>query len=355
MARRLLLGLAIGLVLTSVGCATTPYEIRDDLEGSLTLRLADGEPQIERGRPNAWLDGFGHYFFSLPSKLLLLRWRMNNHDVSPEVERRLEQYLVTNGLCNTKGRVNQYAPGAEFKRLFRNKEMPAGWRYTLGLASVAFYTIFPDRLFAGFPLIGGGDSFNPFTNTIHIYSDLPEVALHEGGHAKDLAEIGNRHLKGLYSGVRAVPLLGLPLTLWQEAEASSEALSWALATGDAGDSRAAYRTLYPAYGTYLGGTVFTATSLFRVDAWILYAAQFGTIVAGHVAGQTRALFESDRDQGLEPGLTRSWTAPPPDGMLAAAMSFDAPPVNRCRPAPRSASELPPLRLEPETTEPGADP
>ena len=44
-----------------VGCATTPYRFAEHGETPLTLALRQDEPQIERGEPNAWLDGFGHY------------------------------------------------------------------------------------------------------------------------------------------------------------------------------------------------------------------------------------------------------------------------------------------------------
>jgi hypothetical protein len=289
--------LAAALLLA--GCATTPYPFAAHGETRLTLALREGEPQIERGAPNAWIDGLGHYFFSLPAKLLLLDWKVDDHDIPPEVERDLEEYLHANGLCNTKVRLNQYAPGGEWRRLFRNREMPAGWRYTVGLLAVSAYTIFPERLFAGFPFIGGGDHYNPYTNTLSLYSGSRPIALHEGGHARDFAEVENRHWKGVYAGVRAVPLLGLPVALWQEAVATSDALSWELATAGSRESKAAYRSLYPAYATYVGGASQTVASFFLED-WILYAIQYGAVVAGHVVGQTLALFVPEREAGLEP-------------------------------------------------------
>jgi hypothetical protein len=294
--------LAVALVFS--GCATTPYRFAAQPESELTLPLRPDEPQIERGKPNAWIDGFGHYFFSLPTKLLLLNWKVDNHHVPPEVEQALQTYLHANGLCQTKVRLNQYAPGAEWRRLFHNQEMPAGWRYSLGLISVAIYTIFPERLFAGFPFIGGGDNYNPYTNTLSIYSGSRPIVLHEGGHAKDIGRKENRHWQGAYAGLRAVPLLGLGFALWQEGVASSEALSWDLATAGSRESKSAYRTLYPAYGTYLGG-VGQSVGVFFTDGWILYAVQYGMVVVGHVAGQTRALFVRKRAEGLEPELIQS--------------------------------------------------
>lgn len=326
-----------------VGCATTPYSLGAGLETDLTLPLAEGERQIERGAPNAWVDGFGHYFFSLLSKLILLDWRVNNHDVPAKVEDALQGYLWANGLCNTKVRLNQYAPGGEWRRLFRNREMPGGWRYTLGLLSVSFYTIFPERLLAGFPFIGGGDSYNPYTNTVHIYSGLRSIALHEGAHAKDFASIENRHWRGLYAGARAVPLAGILMALYQEAVATGDALSWELATGDDRDSRSAYRTLYPAYGTYLGGAG-SAAAVFFSDGWVVYAVQYGIVVVGHVAGQTRALFVRSREQGLEPELVPDPLLPRADELIESvgAVEID----NPCAPvAPAGSAEPPPPELE----------
>lgn len=306
MTRRLLAGGLALLVLWSSGCASTPYEYATGTATPLTLHLAPGEEQIERGRPNAFVDGIGHYFFSLPSKLLLLSWRMNNHDVSEETGQALETYLRDNGLCDVKVRLNQYAPGAEWKRLFRNREMPGGWRFTFGLLSVSFYTIFPDRAFAGFPIIGGGDSYNPYTNTISIYSDSRPVVLHEGGHAKDFGQKTNRHWKGGYAAMRILPLV----PLWQELVATNDALSWELERGGSRDSKAAYRSLYPAYGTYVGGTAGDIAGLIIDPFWIPYAIMGGVVVLGHLIGQIRALFVKDRPRPDETWFVGS--AAPPD-------------------------------------------
>ena len=221
--------------------------------------------------------------------------------------------------------------------------MPGGWRFTLGLLSVTFYTIFPERLFAGFPFIGGGDHYNPYTNTISLYSDRRPIALHEGGHAKDFALRSGRHWKGLYAGSRSIPVAGLLVALWQEAVATNDALGFDVAHGDGADLRRAYRSLYPAYGTYLGGTAQQGASFFT-GGWVLYAIQYGTIVAGHAAGQTRALFVP-LDPEATPELAASdplaewasyracepeWPEPPAaedgEGELESEAAFDQPPT-----------------------------
>lgn len=307
---------AVGLAaLWLCACAPVPYQSGRGLENELTLRLRPGEAQVERGRPHALVDGLGHYLFSLPSKLLLLSWRMNNHDVSPETEAALLDYLAANGLCNVKVRLNQYAPGGEWGRLVRNREMPGGWRWTIGALAVSFYTILPERLFAG---LLGGDHYNPYTNTISIYSDLRPVVLHEGGHARDFAEVRNRHWKGLYAGIRVLPLV----PLWQEAEATDDALAWEKTWGEQGDERSAYRRLYPAYGTYVGGEV----ARWLPTSWIVYAVQYGSVVVGHGVGQVRALFVGQRPEPPELG--------PLDALAQARR--DGPPV-RC-PAPDAGAD-----------------
>ena len=301
------IALFVLVAVAQLACATRPYVPSRHPEGATTLRLQQGESQIERGAPNAWIDGFGHYLFSLPAKLVLLDWHVDDHDISIETEQALKAYLAANGLCNVKVRLNQYAPGGEWRRLFKNRDMPMGWRYSLGLLSTTFYTIFPERLFAGFPFIGGGDHYNPYTNTISIYSDRRPIVLHEGGHAKDFAMKEGRHWKGLYAGARSIPIAGLLVALWQEGVATNDALGWDAERGDPADLRRAYRTLYPAYGTYLGGTAQQAASFF-VGGWVLYAIQYGTVVAGHAIGQTRALFVPD-DPDAEPAVESAEARP----------------------------------------------
>ncbi|TFH31910.1 MAG: hypothetical protein E4H00_02545 [Myxococcales bacterium] len=76
-----------------------PYRFIPHDETGLVLQLQEGETQIERGTPNPLIDGFGHYFFSLPSKLVLLNWKVDNHDVSPELEASLAKLLTRWGQC----------------------------------------------------------------------------------------------------------------------------------------------------------------------------------------------------------------------------------------------------------------
>lgn len=289
--RRALNALVLSAYLASTGCVSTPYAPARDVDTDLTLRLPQGEAQIERGRPYALLDGIGHYLISLPSKILLLRWDVNDHEITAESEAALREYLEANDLGSVKVRLNQYAPGGEWRRLARNREMPAGWRWTLGLLTVTFYTILPDRFFAG---LLGGDNYNPFTNTINLYSDNPAVALHEAAHAKDFATKRNRHWKGGYAALGVLPLV----PLWQEAVASNDAISYLHERNESARRRTAYRTLYPAYGTYVGGAAGDIAGFFPIDPkWVTYAILYSPVVVGHLIGQTRALFVRDPEPG----------------------------------------------------------
>jgi hypothetical protein len=210
------------------------------------FKSAPAEPQIVRGRKNFLLDGLGHYCFSLVTKLILWNWSVDNHRISEENEEILHQYLAVNGLTTTQVRLNSYAPHKEFARLKKNKDVGAFYKYIFGTISVLRYTLIPDRLFAGLPSVGVGDSYNPFTNTIHIYSNHPAILVHEGGHSKDFAQ---RQLRGTYAIARIIPFVDL----YQEYLPSEDAVNYFYCRRDEEDELNAYPILEPAYATYVSG------------------------------------------------------------------------------------------------------
>jgi hypothetical protein len=107
-----------------------------------------------------------------------------------------------------KVRINQYAPLDDWRRLRKNKTVRWGYRYMFGALSVAGEAIFPGSLF-------GGDRYNPWTATVHLCSDVPAIALHEGAHAKDFTR---RDWPDSYAFVTAIPFGDL----WPEAIASGD-------------------------------------------------------------------------------------------------------------------------------------
>lgn len=258
------------------GCATAPpYHYGARPGGSGELQLRPGEPQFERGKPNALIDGAG-WVVGVPSKIILWNIRMDNHHVGTNTEMALETYLQRNNLTNVKVRINQYAPGGEWSRLFRNKTVGWGWRYTVGVFSCLFYTILPQRIF-------GGDNYNDCTDTISIYSDVPAVVMHEGGHAKDFA---GRKWKGTYGAAYMLPFVAL----YHEAQATSDAVSYLRDQPDAEAEKRAYHILYPAYGTYVGGSF---GEYLMPYTWIYWAG----VIPGHIAGRWKATTVDERRAG----------------------------------------------------------
>ena len=280
--RRVVLIAAV-LTVTLCGCIKTPYKPQGELFPATPPVLEPSESQFSRGEPVAVVDFLGKYIFSLPAKIVLANWHMENHEISTETEQALRVYLQENGLTDVKVRLNEYAPGDEWTRLTRNTSVAAGWRYSVGVLTWLFYTILPQRIF-------GGDNYNPFTNTISIYTDIKAVALHEGGHAKDF---GSTEYKGSVAILRLLPLYSLR----DEAVASSDALSYANDKDDVGTVKRGYKTLYPAFGTYVGGELTLFVPGLRYATMLL-------AIPGHIVGRIKAA-------GVESGETTAVATPAP--------------------------------------------
>lgn len=240
-------------------------------------RLVDNEPQIQRGQRRPIIDGIG-WVIGIPSKILLWNRRVDNHNISYETEQSIAQYLEHNGLSTVRVRLNQYHPLEDWRRLVRNDSVGAGWRYTFGAISVLGETIFPGRII-------GGDHFNPYTNTIHLYSDVPAIAIHEAGHSKDFTR---RYWKGTYAAAYLLPIV----PLYHESIASGDALAYIDQHESVERQVEARQILYPAYATYVGGA---AGTLFPPVSTPLY---YGSVITGHAVGryQARQVRSQPRDE-----------------------------------------------------------
>ncbi len=225
-----------------------------------------GSP-IERGRPRPIIDSVG-WVFGIPGRLLLWDPRIDNHHLSCHSEAVLAGYLHDNDLQHVKMRLNQYAPLEDWRRLRANKTVGWGYRYTLGALSLLGEAILPGRIF-------GGDHYNPFTATVHLYSDLPAIALHEAAHAKDFSR---RDYPGTYALAYLIP--GVPL--WHERIATRDVLAYVEACGDEQLQREALRILYPAYGTYVGGALGYVLPKYADPLY------YGAVLAGHAAAHHHA-------------------------------------------------------------------
>jgi hypothetical protein len=223
-------------------------------------------PQVTRGAPVPPIDFLGN-LLALPGKLILWNWQFANHSVSDETEAVLVRYLEARSLPafeDTAYRINQYSPIQDLHALIKNKHVAWPYRLLLGLPLTFIYdVVLPGRLFPW------GDYYNPYTNTAHLYSDDPAVALHEAGHAYDFSDFG---LKGTYALLRIVPFMDL----YQEWQASELAINHLIDVGDRDAEFRAYKTLFPAYGTYAGSYL-----------PIPFGSLPGALV-GHLVGRSKA-------------------------------------------------------------------
>jgi hypothetical protein len=258
-----------------VACATAPeaYHPTEWRYSHDQIALPDPDPRIERGRPVALLDGLNHYVLSLPVKLLLWNWQLQDHRLPDAHRLILDHYMALNSLQSTKIRHNQYDPIGEMRRMWANDQVGIGYRMTLGLITWIRYTLFPDRIFGGLPIpfIGGGDHFNPFSNTVNVYSSDLGVLLHEAGHAKD-------YVRHRAKGTTFILLRLLPgIDLLQEARASQDALQYLYCIHQDDAEIRGYQTLIPAYSTYIAG-YFSGGLLVTLPI----------VATGHIAGRGQA-------------------------------------------------------------------
>ncbi|MFN5104109.1 MAG: hypothetical protein ACK5GJ_15055 [Planctomycetota bacterium] len=277
------LGLLFVCTLCLSGCRILAPQAINNSKQNIALELLQANSlPIERGKPRAIIDGVG-WVVGIPSKLLLWDSRIDNHKIGLETEACVAEYLSQNQMGHVKVRLNQYRPWDDMKRLTKNKSMAWPWRYSIGTLSVLGETIVPGRIF-------GGDHFNPYSQTIHLYSDVPAIALHEAAHAKDFSR---RRYPGTYAA-----LYGLPVVpLYHESLATKDALAYAQETDDPALQQEAYRILYPAYGTYVGGAIGSVLPMASFPAY------YGSVILGHAAGRWQAAQVTPKDPSIASAIT----------------------------------------------------
>lgn len=230
---------------------------------------------VERGERRPVLDGLG-WVMGIPEKILLWNRGASNHNVSEATVNQVANYMQYRGLSDVKLRVNQYDPFGEWDRLVANKRVGAGWKYTLGTMRQIRYIFVPGRIF-------GGEEYNPYTNTVSLYSDLPSLGMAEAAYAYDVRQ---RNYPGTYAAVQSLPLV----SMWHETLATDDVIHYVAIRGTKEEQQAVRHQLYARYGMILGGEVGGVTSA-GVDVFT---------VVGAVAGHTTAAFE----HSLERGVTR---------------------------------------------------
>ena len=263
-----LLGLIFVGLAMGAGCRILAPQAIDNSEQNIAQELLQANTlAIERGERRVVLDSVG-WVVGIPSKLLLWDHRIDNHNISEQTESAIAQYLASNELEHVKVRLNQYRPWEDAKRLTKNRTMAWPWRYSIGTFSVLGEALIPGRIF-------GGDHFNPYTQTIHLYSDVPAIALHEGAHAKDFSR---RSYPGTYAAAYGLPIV----PLYHESVATRDVIAYSQQTENPDLERQAYNVLYPAYGTYVGGAIGT------VLPPVSFPAYYGSVILGHAAGRWQA-------------------------------------------------------------------
>ena len=260
----------VAMLVLSCGCATVPYHSTSAADYPGRHPRAKDEPDVVQGKPNRFLDASDWFWpGSLLSKLLLWNGKVDSHQISDETVEALVQFCKEHELGDAKICINAYSVRDEWHRTFSNTNIHPVWRYPFGFLAWAQYTIMPGRFF-------GGDNYNPFSNTINIYSDLKPVALHEAGHAQDFAR---QRLKGTYAFLYMIPFVNL----YHEAVASSTALSYIETFKPLEEQKQACYLLYPAYATYVGGNIGD-----YVTSAVYWPVYLGSIGVGHIVGRTAA-------------------------------------------------------------------
>ena len=158
----------------------------------------ENQVEFQRGRPNKFVDGVGNVL-GIPNKLVLLDDRADNHQVSAETEMAVSNYLAQNQMQDVLVRSNQYDPIGEWRRMKDNDDIRPAWRMTAGNYNLLKYTLLPGRL-------TGGDWYNPYTNTLNLYSDIPPLAISQASYAYD---VRTRLNPGAYAAAKEVPIVGL--------------------------------------------------------------------------------------------------------------------------------------------------
>ncbi|MBX7066160.1 MAG: zinc metallopeptidase [Parachlamydiales bacterium] len=240
---------------------------------------------------------------SIPGKILLLNRNLNSGNVSKEIIDKIRDYLHENGLHDVDVSINEYNPIKIWKRTFSNPKTSILSKCTLGILYAIFETLTIPKLTGML-----SDSYNPLTNTVNLISNDLSIALHECGHAKDF---NSAKYPTLYALANAIPMIGPATTLYQEYQASANAIEHLRQKGDIEGVKEAWKTLTPAFSTYMayaGEMCFTISS----PLWIYSLMNIGL---GHLVGQFMAAKE--KTPAPEKPLKEVAIKAPPPAVTAA--------------------------------------
>jgi len=150
------------------------------------------------------------------------------------------------------------------------------------------YTVAPGRIFRR-------DSFNPFTNTVSLYSDIPSLALEQAAYAKDVRQ---RTYPGTYAAVQDLPFVGL----WHESLSKEDVFTYLDVYGTPQERREADYVLCPQMGAEIGGEIG------GVLPEACFLPSLAGAAVGHVVGRTRGERHLDQVQPTQPSIASRNTA-----------------------------------------------
>ena len=175
-------------------------------------------------------------------------------------------------LVSTKVRINQYDPIGEWRRLGANKEVGAGWRYTVGAFDTLIYTRAarpPVRRRPIQPLYG---------QRLHLFRhSLPRPGTSVVRQTRPCSPAPGNLCRTHLAAGRAT---------WPEKQSKNDVLDYTLAYGTAAQQQEATRVLYAEFGAEVGGQA----SMFLGSNLPLTLAGAGI---GHVAARYKEMTEPE--------------------------------------------------------------
>lgn len=260
-----------GLLATlAAGCASGPMSLHSNARNAEPVLCSEegctSTVRVVTGQPNKVIDGAG-WVLGIPRKIILWDRRVDNHNVSPDTVAEVATFAEVTQMSDVCVRVNQYAPIDEWKRLTRNDRVSPGWRYTMGTLSLVGYTLLPGRLF-------GCDEYNPYTNSVYVYSDVPALGMEAAAYAKD---VQSRQYPGTYAAANSLPLV----SIWHETINTHDTLAYLEANGNDQQRDEGLRILYPNYGASVGGA-------FDSPIGVGPILEVSGAIIGHATGAYRA-------------------------------------------------------------------
>lgn len=156
--------------------------------------------QLSYGFENTFVNQ-ARQMFTVVHKALFWNSLLSSGDISKSTVRRVTTFLQQNNLSDVQVNVNNYDPIGTAKRVFSNPKTGLISKCTFGMASSLIYTAFLSKYLGLFP-----DHYDFTSNTIHLYSNDPDLALLEGAKAAAYSEGG---APSIYAFKEWCPLLDL--------------------------------------------------------------------------------------------------------------------------------------------------